>query len=452
MMRVMAKIYLVLLMLCLCGAAPARAVQIEEVTAPETGVKAWLVEDHRLPVISMQVAFRGGSEQDPADKQGLATLTMNLLTEGAGPYDAAAFQRMLADRSISLSFDAGRDTLDGGLKCLSADKAKAFDMLRLALTQPHFAPRDVERLRAGQLAAVRQQIGDPDWQARYALFSEIYGAHPYGERHLGSTQTLQAITLDDIRHFAADHLARDNAIIAVAGDITPDDLAAALDRIFAGLPAQAKLAPIADVPDWGHLPPTVVKRAGTQTEIMFAMPGPKRDDPDWYAAQIANYILGGGGFASRLMHDVRDEKGLTYGIETLLAPADHGGLIVGEAAVDNPKVPEALATIRDTMRHFYDDGATGKEIAAAKDYLTGAMPLNLTSTDKIAAMLVAMQRDHLGRDYLDRYDGLIRGVTKDDVARVIDHWFDPDNVTDVMVGDPAASALRDAQIKEQVRQ
>ncbi|MDR3424523.1 MAG: pitrilysin family protein [Alphaproteobacteria bacterium] len=437
-------------MVCALISSPARAVTITEVTAPETGVKAWLVEDHKLPIVAMRFAFQGGSEQDPADKQGLAHLTMNALTEGAGSYDSAAFQRQLADKSITLAFSDGRDELVGGIKCLSADKAEAFKLLHLALTKPRFDANDIERLRGQQLAAMRQQFSDPDWQARYALFSQIFAGHPYSQRHLGTMQTLKAITRADIQDFAAHHLALDNVTVAVAGDMTPAELATALDKIFADLPAKAQLTPIADVDEMTDTPSILVRREGTQTEMLFAMPGPKRDDPDYYAAQIANYILGGGGFSSRLMQDVRDKKGLTYGISTELAPAQHDGLIIGESDVDNPKVGEALDTIRDTMRRFHDEGPTVREIAAAKDYLTGSQPLSLTSTDKIAATLVYMQRHNLGRDYLDRYSEIIRNVTAQDITQVLDRWFSPDKMTIAYVGEP--EGMTPTQIRDMVRQ
>ena len=159
-------------------------------------------------------------------------------------------------------------------------------------------------------------------------------------------------------------------------------------------------------------------REGTQTALLFAMPGPKRDDPDWYATEIANYILGGGGFSSRLMQEVRDKNGLTYGIDTGIAPMEHASMIVGNAATDNPKTGKAWDITLDVWRHFFRDGATQEEIKAAQDYLTGSLPLTMTSTDSIAEVLAGMQLEHLGRDYLDRRDDLIRGVSADDVERV----------------------------------
>jgi zinc protease len=416
-------------------AAPVRAAEIQEVES-RGGIKAWLIEDHKLPLVAMSFAFRGGVEQDPPAKQGLAQLTMSLLTEGAGPYDAAAFQQELAGHSISLGFGAGRDALEGRLKMLSADKDRGFELLHLALSKPHFDPEDLDRLKSIQLAALKGQLGSPDWQARYALFRHIFGNHPYGERRLGSIKTLSGLTREDVRDFAADHLARGNLVIAVAGDMTPHELAVTLDRVFGDLPLRVRQHGIGEV-EWPRDTRTIlVPREGTQTELLFALPGPKRDDSGWYAAEIANYILGGGGFSSRLMQDVRESRGLTYGITTTLVPMEHGGIIIGEASTDNPKTGEAWSTALATMRRFYDDGVTDKDIAGAKDYLTGSLPLLMTSTDQIAALLVQIQLDRLGIDYLERRNKLIRNVTADDVSDAIHRWFNPNKLSLGMAGSP----------------
>lgn len=424
-----------LIAVLLLGASHAFATEIKEVKS-SGGIKAWLVEDHKLPLLAMQFAFRGGVEQDPASKQGLANLTMELLTEGAGPYDAAAFQQQLADHSIGIRFSAGRDVLTGSLKALSQDKDAAVDLLHAALTQPRFETSSVERERNQQLTSLRMLLGNPDWQARYAMFQNIFGAHPYGERRLGSTQTLANITRADIKNFAATHLAQNNLVISVAGDITPRELGPLLDRVFGGLPKRAQLVPINEVV-WPHATFIILSpREGTQTSVLFTMPGPKRDDKDWYAAEIANYILGGGGFSSRLMQEVRDKEGLTYGISTGLSPMEHGALIVGEADADNAKTGQAWDITLNTMHHFYDDGVTEKEVNGAKDYLTGALPLAMTSTDKIAGVLTDIQLNHLGRDYLDRRNDLLRQVSVDDVNNAIHRWFNPEGLMVSLVGKP----------------
>jgi zinc protease len=195
---------------------------------------------------------------------------------------------------------------------------------------------------------------------------------------------------------------------------------------------------------------TLVPREGTQTELLFAMPGPKVDSPDYYAAEIANYTLGGGGFSSRLMQDVRDKKGLTYGIETSLSPMDRGGVIVGEAATDNPKTKEAWSIAEATMHKFYDEGPTDKEIGAAKDYITGSLPLALTSTDRIAGTLVSLQLEHRGIDYLNKRNDLVRAVTADEVRDAIHRWFNPDKIALCMVGKP--DNMTASETRPQVRE
>lgn len=420
-------------------AGTAEAARIQEVTS-SSGVKAWLVEDHKLPLIAMSFAFRGGVEQDPADRQGLANLSISLLAEGAGPYDAAAFQQHLSDHSISLKFSAGRDALAGSLKTLSADRQEAFGLLTLALTDAHIDAKDFERLCAEQLSGVRAQFGDPGWQARYGLFQKVFGAHPYGQRRLGTTKTLAKLTREDVKAFIASHLARDNLIVAVAGDISAKELAVLLDQSFGKLPRHARITPVKDVAWPQDAAMILTPREGTQTELFFSMPGPKTDDPDWYAAEVANYILGGGGFSSRLMQDVRDKKGLTYGIDTGLSPSEHAGLIIGQAATDNPKTKEAWEIVQATMRHFYEDGVTEKEITMAKDYLTGSLPLALTSTDRIAEVMVSLQLEHRKADYLDQRLDYIRNVSAADVEAAIHHWFNPDRVTLSMVGKPDGMA------------
>ncbi|MDD5587445.1 MAG: pitrilysin family protein, partial [Alphaproteobacteria bacterium] len=255
-------------------------------------------------------------------------------------------------------------------------------------------------------------------------------------RHLGTMQTLKSLTRDDVKTFTAGRFAHDNLLVAVTGNITPAELANRLDEIFGALPARARLTPISAAA-WPEKPAVIlVPREGTQTDMLFTLPMLHRADPDWYAAEIVNYILGGGGFSSRLMHEVRDKSGLTYGIRTALAPMDHASMLVGEAAADNPKAGKAWDETEQVWRALYKNGVTDDEIAAAKAYLTGSLPLKLTSTGAIAGALLEMQIDNLERDYLARRDDLIRRVSAEDVRRVIQRWFNPDELTLALAGEP----------------
>lgn len=420
----------------LCAAsAQAATPPIIEVTS-RGGIKAWLMTSERLPLVSMRFAFRGGVEQDPADKQGLATLMTSLLTQGAGPYDDQAFQSLLAKKSIYLDVSAGRDALTGELKCLRRHCAEGFRLLALALTKPRFDVDVFARVRDQQRTSIKFQIASPSWQGRYALFQSVFGDHPYGFRSLGSKTSVSGLTREDVLSFARARLAKDNLVVAVVGDIKPAALAVALDQIFGALPEKAAPDLLAK-PQWPKTPSSVlVKRGGTQTEILFAAPMPARKDADWYAAEIANYILGGGSFASRLMKEVREKEGLTYGIGTGLAPMDKTSLLMGSLAADNDKAAQALTLTQKTWQDLYDKGATTQEVEEAKAYLTGSLPLALASSDAAASVLLGLQLDGFPPDYLRARQAAIKAVTLADVNRVLRKWFDPARVFYAFVGEP----------------
>lgn len=422
------------------GDAQAANPQIVEVTSPK-GIKAWLVEDHKLPLVSVHFAFRGGVEQDPSDKQGLAMLASSLLTQGAGPYDDRAFQERLAANAISLGVSAARDQIDGQMKTLTRTREEAFRLLALALTKPRFDAEAFDRLRDAQLTAIKFQLSSPDWQGRYALYQHIFGDHPYGYRSMGSAAAVARLTREDAAQFVRDHLAKDNLMVAVVGDIDRETLAQKLDQVFGALPERAVLKPLADVVWPSASQKILVERQGKQTNILLARPMLRRDDPDWYAAQIANYILGGGGFISRLMKAVRTQEGLTYGVGTALSSMDHAAMLVASLSADNDKAAAALDLLSKVWQSFYEGGATQEEIDAAKAYLIGAMPISLTSTDAIGETLLTMQTEKLGIDYLDRRAELLQAVEKKDVDRVVKRWFDPGLTSGAFVGMPTNLAV-----------
>ncbi|HAX90693.1 MAG TPA: peptidase M16 [Rhodospirillaceae bacterium] len=408
---------------------------ITEVTSA-SGVKAWLVQDSKLPLIALRFAFRGGVETDPADKQGLAVLTTTMMMQGAGAYDDSAFQERLAASSIAMEISAGRDYVAGEVKTLSRKKEEAFHLLALVLTQPRFDQTVLDRVRGQQQTAVTAQLAKPAWQARYALYTHLFGAHPYGYRSLGTVASLNKITREDMVSFTQSRFARDTLFVSVVGDITPDELRTRLDQLFGALPEKAKTQDIAPVTLPEKPMSVLTKREGTQTNIIFAAPTLMRRDPDWYAAEIANYILGGGGFIARLMKAVRAREGLTYGIATGLAPTEKTSLLMGGFDVDNGKAAEALALVKRVWQDFYAKGVSEDEVQAAKDYLIGSAPLSLTSTDAIADALLSMQTQELGIDYLDRRDALYRTVTREDVSRVITQYFAPSALSFSFVGKP----------------
>ncbi|MDB5406697.1 MAG: Peptidase inactive domain protein [Rhodospirillales bacterium] len=417
-------------------ALPARAVKIDRVISPG-GIEAWLVQDHTLPIVTMNVAFRGGAASDPAGKTGRATMAASLLDEGAGSLDSQAYQGKLEDLASSVRFDASQDYVNAGLSTIKQNAGVTFDLLRLALTEPRFDDEAVARIRGDLVAAVARRNEQPRAIASRIWWADAFGDHPYARPTDGTVKTLAAISVADLKQFVHDRFARDTLKIAVVGDLTPEELKPLLDRTFGGLPAQG--APVA-VPETTMQESNallLVKKPIPQSVVSFGQPGIKRDDPDWYAATVVNHILGGGGFTSRLMTEVREKRGLAYGIGSYLVPLRESGVILGSVATQNEHVAESIDLVRQEWQRMHEDGPTEAELQDAKTYLTGSFPLQFDSTGHIAGLLVQMQQENLGIDYLDRRNALIEGVTLADAKRVARRLLDAKALTFAVVGTPA---------------
>jgi zinc protease len=416
-------------------AAPARAVAIEPVTSPG-GITAWLVEDHSVPVVSLELAFRGGAALDPGDEGGLATLTASLLDEGAGDLDSSAYKGRLEDLATSLSFGAGEDTMGASLRTITANVAPAFDLLRLALTAPRFDQPAVARVKGQLLAALAHDRHEPRHISQRLWWETAFAGHPYARPVRGTPEGIERITAADLHGFVHRRFAKDVMLLAVVGDITPDALKPLLDKTFGGLPARAAKDTVPEVAAHGSDAVLLAKMTIPQSVVTFGQPGIQRVDPDWYAALIVNYILGGGGLTSRLAREVREERGLAYSVSTGLDPLQHSGVVIGGVATENAHVAQSIDIIRTEWKRMRDDGPTAQELADAKTYLTGSFPLSLDSTGRIARILVSIQRDHLGIDYLDRRKALIDGVTLDEAKRVARRLLDPKKLFFAVVGEP----------------
>lgn len=415
---------------------PAGAVEVQRVVS-DKGIVAWLVEDHTNPIISTSFAFRGGAIADPQNKAGTANMVSGLLDEGAGDMRSYEFQKALEDKAIRLSFDANRDTFSGNLRTLGENRDFAFDMLRLALTQPRLDSEPIERIRAQILAGLARELQDPNNVAGRKWMATAFPAHPYGTAVSGTPESVRSIDRKDLHGFIEGRFARDNLIIGVSGDITAEHLKPLLDKAFGQLPEKAAPLAVASTTPAAAGKLLVEHRDIPQSVVVFGKAGIARKDPDWYAAYIMNYILGGGGFNSRLMEQVREKRGLAYSVSTYLQPLDYGALMAGGVATQNDRVAQSIEVIREEWRRLREDGPTNEELNNAKTYLTGSFPLQLTSTNAIAGILVSIQLDELGIDYLDRRNGLIERVMLDDVKRVAQRLLDPAQLSWVVVGNPA---------------
>jgi zinc protease len=403
----------------------------------DKGITAWLVEDHTLPVISLSFAFKGaGSALDPADRQGLTLLASNTMDEGAGDYDSQTFQKMLADNSIALSFGAGRDDFSGDLKTLTRHAETAFDLLRLAVTQPRFDQEAVDRMRAANIARVRNAVGNPDWIAARIMNDTAFAGHPYALNSGGTLTTLAALSPAELKNFADTRLSRDRLLVTAVGDIDAATLKKRLDEAFGALPAQSPLPPVADLSVQNGGKHVHYDMDIPQTIIEMMQPGISRDDPDYYAATVMDFILGGSGFGSRLTEEVREKRGLTYGINTGFYMMDHLKAYTVSTSTRNETAAEVMDLIRQEWGKMGAVPVSDKELTDAKSYLIGSLPLALSSTDRIADLLLGLRLDGLPIDYLDSRKAKIEAVTGADVQRVAKRLLTPDDLTIVTVGKP----------------
>ncbi|HUF56911.1 MAG TPA: pitrilysin family protein [Thermohalobaculum sp.] len=415
-------------------AGPAAAIDIQELESPG-GIDYWLVEEHSIPIVALEVEFGGGARLDPEDRLGIAEMVAGLLDEGAGELDALAFAKARDDLSARYSFSAGRDGIDVSARMLSEKLEPSVALLASALAEPRFDEEPVGRVRKQLLSNIAERSTDPNAIAGETWFGRAFPDHPYGRPASGTAETVAAIDVPDLEAAHDRLLTRSNATVGIVGDVTPAEADAMVDTLFAGLPEGE---PLAEETAEGTPPPgvEVIELAKPQSVAIFGHKGLAREDDDFIPAYVLNYILGGGGFESRLMEEVREKRGLAYSVSTSMLPLDQAALYIGSVSTANARMGESLDVIRGEWKRLAEEGPTAEELEAAKKYLTGAFPLRFDSNAKIAGYLVFLQKEELGAGYIDTRNDMIEAVTLEDARRVARRLYAPDALSIVVVGQP----------------
>lgn len=397
--------------------APANAIEIQNVVS-EKGIQAWLVEDHTVPIVAIQFSIGGGSSQDPQDKEGLANLMTGLFDEGAGDILSEDFQARLDDLGAEMAFSASRDRMQGSMRVLADNKTPAFDLLGLAIRQPRFDQEPIDRVREQLITELKAAEKDPKTIAQNRLLSMIYGKHPYGRRAEGTPETLMHITHDDLVAAHKAMFARDNLHIGIVGPVSAQEASAIIDKIFADLPEKASLKKIDEVKlNLGGM--ANVNYDLPQTSLTLVYPGVKRNDPDFFAAYLMNYVLGGPGLTSRLFSEVREKRGLAYTVGSTLISYDHAANLVVSTGTRSKEAQKTLSTIRDEIRKMAENGITQQELDDAKSYVIGSYAVkNMGSSSDIAGTLVGLQDQGLPIDYISKRKAEIEAVTTDQVKAI----------------------------------
>ncbi|WP_372834298.1 M16 family metallopeptidase [Puniceibacterium confluentis] len=415
--------------------SPAVAeIEITEVTSPG-GITAWLVPEPSIPFVSLEIRFKGGASLDLPDRRGATNLMVGLLEEGAGEMDAQQFAQASEELAARFKYSVYDDAVSVSAQFLSENQDSALALLRETLVAPRFDADAIERVRAQVLSGLRSDATDPDSIVGAAFDQVMFPNHPYGSRYEGTLESVSALTRDDIVAAWQGALARDRIYVSAAGDITPEAMAGLLDRLLGDLPATGRPQP-PDIPVQASAGVTVIPFDTPQSVALFGHEGIGMDDPDFFPAYLMNVVLGGGGFEARLMTEVREKRGLTYGVYTYLATKDHAALVAGRVASANNRVAEAIQVITDEWAKMASDGVTQDELDQAKTYLTGSYPLRFDGNGPIAAILAGMQMDDFPIDYARTRNARIEAVTLEDVKRVAARLLKPEALRFVVVGQP----------------
>ncbi len=401
----------------------------------QQGARVIFVESHELPILDIAVDFPAGSARDPAGKAGLAQLTHSLLDQGAGGLSDTAIAHGLADVGAVLSGQLDRDRAGVTLRTLSsaAEKGKALDMFTRVLQQPDFPEAVVKREKQRLIAAIREAEADPGNVAGKAFYRALYGAHPYAQDEAGEINTISKLTRGDLQAFYRSHFSAPNAVIALMGDLTRAEAEAIADRLASGL-SRVRGVPALPKPVAAAASDTRIAHPSTQSHVLMGAVGVSRNDPDYFPLYVGNYVLGGGGFDSRLMREVRDKRGYAYSAYSYFMPLGEAGPFQLGLQTKLEQTDDAVKVAQETLREFIAKGPSEAELIQAKSNLTGGFPLRIDSNKKILEYLSVIGFYNLPLDYLDTWIDRVNAVDVAAVKQAFTRHIDPDTLVTVVVG------------------
>lgn len=429
---------MLLLLPVLVAAAP-----LAERKALDNGLTLLIASRHELPIVTIKVTIQAGPLWEPEDRAGLAYLTASLLTRGTATRTAAQIDEAVDFIGASLSSGAERDSSDVDLTLLKKDLPRGLELLADVLLHPAFGEGEIARKVRELRAALRKRQEDPGAVAGEAFNELVFDGHPYGRPLEGTDASLAAITRDDIARFYRDHYTPERAFVTVVGDIDRGEITEQLRALLGSWPKGKGAVQMAAEPRPLQEKIVVKKidRSVAQANIILGHQGIRRDNPDFYALTVMNYILGGGGFSSRLVDRIREEKGWAYDVHSYFYPGLERGTFQVGLQTKNETAGPAVEEVLREIRRIRDQGVIDQELADAKAYLTGSFPLRLDTNAKLAGLISTVEYYKLGLDYADRYPALIQAVTKEEVLRVARAYLRPDEYVLVVVANQAKVAL-----------
>jgi zinc protease len=398
------------------------------------GSEVYFVENHALPMMDISVNFPAGSAHDSPETSGAAGVTQHLMALVAGGLDEETLTNRFADIGAVLGGNFDADRAGFKLRTLTSEQAGALEAFSFVLHKPDFPEAVLKREQARIVAGLQEAETEPDSIAQKAFMRSLYGTHPYSLDQSGEIDTVQSLTVAHLRQFYETHYTAKSAVISLIGDLTAAQAKQIAERLSAGLPQGPAVAAVPPVPALKTASVKKLPHPALQAHILLGQPGNKRGDADFFPLYVGNYILGGGGFVSRLTGEVREKRGLAYSVYSYFLPmAELGPFQIG-LQTKKEQAEEGLQLVKQTVQQFIDKGVTEKELQAAKDNLIGGFPLRIDSNGKILEYLNIIGFYKLPLDYLDSFNDRVAQVTVQQVNDAFKRRLHPENFATVIVG------------------
>ena len=410
------------------------AIQFESLET-KNGIKFWLIEDKALPLVSISFSFKGGSILDPVGKSGVTSLMTSLLDEGTENFTASEYRLFKRENGIKISFSTSKERIEGTFQVVKPRLQEGFYLLHESINKAKFPINEIKKVKSQVEASIKIDNSNISTIASNKFNKFFFKDKLIGRNTKGSLETLGNISRDDIQSIYRSSFIKNRLVIGISGDIEPDLAKKYVDYVFGDLPSKKFINPISMLEDLNK-GMKIIEMKTPQTTVVFGQKGLGRKDKEYFAARVINYVLGGGGFQSRLYKEIREANGLVYSIYSYLLPYEYAGVIVGGFQTRNQNVGKTIEKVKTEWNRIKTEGITKIELQNAKTYYKGSFSRNFTSTLSIASLLMIVQYYDLGEDYFDKRDLIIDNLKLNELNNLAKNLFDSETLFFMIVGEP----------------
>ena len=410
------------------------AIQFESLET-KNGIKFWLIEDKALPLVSISFSFKGGSILDPVGKSGVTNLMTSLLDEGTQNFTASEYRLFKRENGIKISFSTSKERIEGTFQVVKPRLQEGFYLLHESINKAKFPINEIKKIKSQVEASIKIDNSNISTIASNKFNKFFFKDKLIGRNTKGSLETLGNISRDDIQSIYRSSFIKNRLVIGISGDIEPDLAKKYVDYVFGDLPSKKFINPISMLEDLNK-GMKIIEMKTPQTTVVFGQKGLGRKDKEYFAARVINYVLGGGGFQSRLYKEIREANGLVYSIYSYLLPYEYAGVIVGGFQTRNQNVGKTIEKVKTEWNRIKTEGITKIELQNAKTYYKGSFSRNFTSTLSIASLLMIVQYYDLGEDYFDKRDLIIDNLKLNELNNLAKNLFDSETLFFMIVGEP----------------